>query len=99
MYLRDNQYDRLIEKLIKIEQKGVGFIGEGSCIADHYIFGAVNFFIPLKSSPTTIDLSDIKYTNCEDLIVAKQNRYGFAVRAKVISSGLAYCYFNWKIVF
>ena len=56
MYLRDNQYDRLIEKLIKIEQKGVGFIGEGSCIADHYIFGAVNFFIPLKSTPTTINL-------------------------------------------
>jgi len=99
MYLRDHQYDKLIEQLIKIEQKGVGFIGEGSCEIGHYIFGATSFFIPLKSTPSLINLSEIEYTNCQNLIVAKKNRYGFVVRAEVLSSGLAYCNFNWEIVF
>lgn len=99
MNLRDHQYDRLIEKLISLEHKGVGFIGEGSCIANNFVFGAINFFIPLKSTPSEINLSNIQYTNCQNLIVAKKNKYGFVVRANVINSGAAYCYFNWEIVF
>jgi len=97
--LRNHKYDELIKKLIEIEQKGVGFIGEGSCDANHYIFGSTSFFIPLNSAPSAINLSNIEYTNCENLVVAKKNKYGFVVRAKVINSGLAHCYFNWEIVF
>ena len=97
--LRDHQYDKLIEKLIKIEQVGVGFIGEGSCAANNFVFGATSFFIPLKSTPSAINLSNMEYTNCENLVVAKKNKYGFVVRARAINSGAAYCHFNWEIQF
>lgn len=96
---RDSQYDSLIKKLLQIEQKGMGFCGEGSCLGGNYIYSATTFFIPLKNVPSSIILSDINYTNCQNLTVLNKSRYGFITRAQAINNGSAYCHFNWQIQF
>ena len=97
--LRDNQYSDLIQKLRNYEQKGIGFNGEGSCNAGNYLFSVTTFFIPLKSAPSSVQLSNINYYNCQNLKIWKKSRYGFVTRAKAIIDGQAYCTFNWKVIF
>jgi hypothetical protein len=99
MRMRDRQYSELIKKLINFEQKGIGFNGEGSCKGGNYIFSITTFFIPLKSTPSSINLTNINYNNCQDLIVFLKSKYGFVTRAQVIEAGQAYCTFDWEIVF
>ena len=99
MRFRDNQYNELIKRLRTFEQKGIGFNGEGSCDEGNYIFSITTFFIPLKSVPSSIQLTNIEYTNCQNLTVVKKNKFGFVTRAQVINNGIAYCSFNWKIIF
>lgn len=99
MSLRDRQYQELIKTLRSYEQKGIGFNGEGSCYAGNPIFSVTTFFIPLKSIPSSIELTNIEYTNCENLIVVKKNKFGFVTRAQAINNGTAYCSFNWEVVF
>ena len=99
MKLRDKQYSELINKLRTYEQKGIGFCGEGSCDSGNYIFSVTSFFIPLKSIPSSIQLTNIEYTNCQNLTVVKKNKCGFVTRATAINNGAAYCSFNWEVVF
>ncbi len=99
MNLRDRQYSDLIERLRNFRQKGMGFNGEGSCISGNHIFSVTTFFIPLKSNPTSIILTNIQYSNSQNLIVWKKNRFGFITKAKVINNGEAYCTFNWEVQF
>ena len=99
MKLRDRQYSKFIEKLRSYEQKGIGFNGEGSCYAGNYVFSVTTFFIPLKSIPSSIQLTNIEYTNCQNLAVVKKNKFGFVTRAQAINSGAAYCNFDWEVVF
>ena len=97
MRLRDRQYSDLIEKLRNSQQKGIGFNGEGSCISGNHIFSVTTFFIPLKSNPTSILLTNIQYNNSQNLIVWKKNRFGFITKAKVINNGETYSTFNWEV--
>ncbi len=97
MRLRDRQYSDLIEKLRNSQQKGIGFNGEGSCISGNHIFSVTTFFIPLKSNPTSILLTNIQYNNSQNLIVWKKNRFGFITKAEVINNGETYCTFNWEV--
>ena len=99
MRLRDRQYSDLIEKLRNSQQKGIGFNGEGSCISGNHIFSVTTFFIPLKSNPTSILLTNIQYNNSQNLIVWKKNRLGFLTKAEVINNGEAYSSFNWEVQF
>ena len=99
MNLRDKQYSNLIQGLRNFQQKGIGFNGEGSCISGNNIFSITTFFIPLKSNPTSISLTNIQYTNSENLIVLVKNRFGFITKAQVINNGEAYCTFNWEVQF
>ena len=97
--LRDGQYRELIKRLVNYEQKCIGFNGEGSCKAGNHIFSVTTFFIPLKSGPSSIQLSSITYHNCQNLEIWKKNKYGFITRSTVIADGEAYCSFNWEVVF
>lgn len=99
MDIRDRQYSDLIEKLRNSQQIGIGFNGEGSCVSGNYIFSVATFFIPLKSNPTSILLTNIQYSNSQNLTVWKKNRYGFITRAKAINDGEAYCSFDWEVQF
>ena len=99
MNLRDRQHSDLIEKLRNSQQKGIGFNGEGSCISGNYIFSVTTFFIPLKSNPTSILLTNIQYNNSQNLTVWKKNGFGFVTRATVINNGESYCSFNWEVQF
>lgn len=99
MKLRDRQYSDLIGKLRNSQQKGMGFNGEGSCTSGNNIFSVTTFFIPLKSNPTSIILTNIQYNNSENLIVWKKNMFGFIAKAQVINNGEAYCTFNWEVQF
>ncbi len=99
MQLRNRQYSDLIEKLRNSQQKGIGFNGEGSCISGNHIFSVTTFFIPLRSNPTSILLTNIQYKNSQNLIVWKKNRFGFVTKAEVINNGESYCGFNWEIQF
>lgn len=99
MQSRDNQYSDLLHKLRNSQQKGIGFNGEGSCISGNHIFSVTTFFIPLKSNPMSIVLTNIQYSNSQNLIVWKKNRFGFITKAEVVNNGEAYCTFNWEVQF
>lgn len=99
MNLRDRQYSDLIEKLRNSQQKGIGFNGEGSCISGNNIFSVTTFFIPLKSNPISIILTNIQYNNSQNLIVWQKNKFGFITKAQVNNDGQAYCSFNWEVQF
>lgn len=99
MNLRDKQNSNLIKKLRNSQQNGIGFSGEGSCISGNHIFSVTTFFIPLKSIPKSILLTNIEYNNSQNLIIWKKNRFGFMTKAEVINNGEAHCTFNWEIQF
>lgn len=99
MNLRNRKFNNLIDKLRNYNQQGIGFCGEGSCDSGNYIFSATTFFIPLKTSPSSIVLSNIDYTNSQNLSVVKKSRFGFVTRAQAINSGASYCTFDWNINF
>ena len=96
---RDNQSNDLIKRLRQFRQQGIGFNGEGSCISGNNIFSVTTFFIPLKSNPTSIILTNVQYSNSQNLRVWKKTRFGFVTKAEVIDNGEAYCTFNWKVQF
>ena len=99
MELRDHQSSNLIETLRHSQQNGIGFNGEGSCISGNNIFSITTFFVPLKSMPNAIILTNVQYNNSENLIIWKKNKFGFITKASVINDGEAYCSFNWEVQF
>ncbi len=99
MQSRNHKSSDLVKILRHSRQRGIGFNGEGSCISGNHIFSVTTFFIPLKSNPTSIILTNIQYSNSQNLIVWKKNRFGFITKAEVINNGEAYCTFNWKVQF
>jgi len=85
------------EKIIALmeTQEGIAYGVEGTCLAGRYVYSVVHYFVPFDTEPVYVDLSNVSYTNCQNLEVYDTNRFGFIVRAEVIADGGAIFEFAW----
>ena len=93
--LQNQDGDELIVTLRK-KQQGISFGVEGTCNSGNYVYAVEDFYVPFKSEPDTVDISNIQYSNCSNAEVWQKNRFGFVVRAVVTNNGGAWMKFNWS---